>query len=323
MKILKKKIITVTNIIISILLVILLLYFVGIEDVIEEAVNIDLFYLFLSMLFLFFMDLAMSYRIKGLLEDMGEKLEFINILKTHFIGMLAADFTPARTGYFATAAAMKLKYRIPSEKAMVSIFGPQIFDFAVKVIAGTAGIFYIAVYLMGIEDGWIMFVGSAVMVAIITAMLLILFSKRFVQMFSFLEKIPFISKLYSIAVRMQNNSKTVIRKAGFIMKMIAFTWTFKALSWYFAAKAVGITLDLGFPEVIFYFFLQPLVTMLEFVPSTTIAGLGLSEGANVLVFSLFGIEPATALLFALLVRFKTTFVHLPAVPEALKIYPAR
>ena len=63
--------------------------------------------------------------------------------------------------------------------------------------------------------------------------------------------------------------------------------------------------------------------MLEFVPSTTIAGLGISEGASVLVFSLFGIEPATAMLFALLFRFKTTVIHLPVVPEALKIYPVR
>jgi len=319
----KKKLITAANIIISILLVALLLYFVGIEDVLEQIVNIDLSYLFLSILFLFFMDLAMSYRIKGLLEDMGEKLGFLDILKSHFIGMLAADFTPARAGYFATAAAMKIKYGIPSEKAMVSIFGPQMFDFAVKMMAGTAAVFYIAFYLVGTDDGWMLYIGSVVMVAIITAMLLILFSKRFVRMFSFLEKIPFVSKLYSMTLRMQDNSKTVIRKAPFIIKMIAFSWTFKALSWYFAAKAVGINLELGYYEVVFYFFLQPLITMIEFIPSTTIAGLGLSEGASVLVFSLFGIGPATAILFALVVRFKTTLIHLPVVPEALKIYPAR
>ncbi len=319
----KKKIIAVTNVIVSILIIAGLLYFVGIEDLLKEAVNINLFYLFLSILFLLLMDVAMSYRIKGLLEDMGEKLRLIDILKSHFIGMLAADFTPARAGYFATAAAMRIKYGIPSEKAMLSVFGPQIFDFAVKVVAGTAAVFYIVVYFLGVEDGWLLFAGSVVMGAIIATMLLMLFSKRFVKLFSFLERIPVASKLYSITVRMQDNSKTVIRKLPFIAKMIAFSWTFKSLSWYFAAKAVGINLDLGYYEILFYFFLQPLITMLEFIPSTTIAGLGLSEGASVLVFSFFGIGPVTAMLFALLVRFKTTFVHLPAVPEALKIYPIR
>ena len=75
-----------------------------------------------------------------------------------------------------------------------------------------------------------------------------------------------------------------------------------------------------FPEAVFYLFLQPLVTMLEFVPSPTIAGLGLSEGGSTLVFSFFGVGAAVAASFALLVRFKTTFVHLPAVPEAVRMH---
>jgi len=319
----KKKIITAANIIVSIALVGLLLYFVGFQHVLQGLSEINLFLLFLSIFFTFLVDLIMSYRIKILLEDMKEKMRFIDILKSHFVGMLAADFTPARTGYFATAAAMKYKYKVPSEKAMVSIFGPQIFDFAVKLIFGTIGIFYIAIYLINIEEWWILLIGAVAMTAIIGTMILVLFSRRFILLFSFFENIPFISRLYAMTVRMQQNAKTVISKAGMIMQLVGIGWVFKTLALYFAAKSVGITIDFGYPEILFYFFLQPLVTMLEFVPTTTIAGLGLSEGANVLLFSLFGADPAAAMLFALVARFKTTLLHLPAVPEALKIYPVR
>ncbi|MEM3075905.1 MAG: lysylphosphatidylglycerol synthase transmembrane domain-containing protein [Candidatus Bilamarchaeaceae archaeon] len=319
----KKQTFIIANIIISAVLVAALLYLVGVWKVLEQAARIDLFYLFLAILFLFLMDLVMAYRIEVLLKDMGENPSFVDILKCHFVGMLAADFTPARTGYFATAATMRLNYGIKSEKAMLSIFGPQIFDFATKLIGGTIAIFYIAFYVLRTENPWMLMLGAVVMVCFIAVMLLALFSKRFVSAFSFLEKVPFLSKLYGITTRMQQNSSTIVRKSGFIIFMIAFSWTFKALSWYAVAKAVGITLQIDFPELIFYFFLQPLVTMLEFVPSTTIAGLGLSEGANVFVLSIFGVEPATAMLFALVTRFKTTLLHLPAVPEALKIYSAK
>jgi len=319
----KKKILTAANIIVSIALVALLLYFVGFEDILEGISGINLFLLFLSIVFAFLVDLIMSYRIKVLLEDMKEKMKFIDILKSHFVGMLAADFTPARTGYFASAVAMKYNYKIPSEKAMVSIFGPQIFDFAVKLIFGTIGIFYIAVYLINIEEWWLLLIGIIAMTMIIGTMLLVLFSRRFVLLFSFLEKIPFVSRLYAMTVRMQQNAKTVISKAGVIMQLVGLGWILKTIAVYLVAKSVGITLDIGYPEILFYFFLQPLVTMLEFAPTTTIAGLGLSEGANILLFSLFGVEPAAAMLFALLARFKTTLLHLPAVPEALKIYQVR
>jgi uncharacterized membrane protein YbhN (UPF0104 family) len=59
--------------------------------------------------------------------------------------------------------------------------------------------------------------------------------------------------------------------------------------------------------------------MIDFMPTPTIAGLGLSEGGTTLIFSLFGVSAPTAAIFALIVRFKTTFVHLPAVPGAINI----
>ncbi|MBU0532678.1 flippase-like domain-containing protein [Candidatus Micrarchaeota archaeon] len=315
----RKQALLVINAVISIILVAIILHFVGIEDVADELGKIDLIYLLLSLCALFIMDLVMSYRIKILLEEAKARVRFLDILKSHFVGMLLADFTPSRAGYFATGAALRYNYNVDSAKALLSIFGPQIFDFAFKVIVGGLAILYIMMVFIGPDQGVVLIAGAIIISFVIILMLLTLFSKRFLNLFSFVGKLPILAQFYYVVVRMQKDSNVVVKKTPHIIVLILISWTFRALSWYFAAKSVGISLNLQFPEVFFYFFLQPLITMLEFVPSPTIAGLGLSEGGATLVFSLFGILPAKAALFALLVRFKSTVLHVVAIPEALKV----
>ncbi|MFH1685741.1 MAG: lysylphosphatidylglycerol synthase transmembrane domain-containing protein [Candidatus Micrarchaeota archaeon] len=314
-----KRILIVINAVVSLLLVALILHLVGFENVISELSKINLWFLFLSIASLFAMDLVMSYRIQILLREAGESIKFFNILKSHFVGILLADFSPSRTGYFATAAALKYNYNVPSDKALLSIFGPQIFDFVFKVVTGSIAILYILFVFIGPTDGWILILGAVVISLLIALMVLILFSKRFLLLFSFVESIPIISKLYKVVVRMQDSSHVIVKKTPHIIALILISWNFRALSWYFAAKTVGINLETDFPEFLAYYFLQPLITMLEFIPSPTIAGLGLSEGGATLVFALFGVLPAKAALFALIARFKSTLLHLIAVPEALKV----
>jgi uncharacterized protein (TIRG00374 family) len=315
----KKTGLLLVNAAISFIILALILHLVGIDEVVNALVSIDLGLLALSMVFLLFMDLIMTYRVKLLLDHSRNDLSFFDVFKAHIIGMLAADFTPARSGYLATAAVLRYKYHVPSEKAMVSILGPQIFDFALKVIAGTTAIIYMLYRFIGPEDGWIIILASFFMMIMLSIMILLLFSKRFLKLFSFTSSIPLISRIYALFERMQKNSYVILDKTPQLILLMLLSWTAKSLSWFAAAKSVGITVSTEFPEVIFYFFLQPLITMIEFMPTPTIAGLGLSEGGATLVFSLFGVSGATAAIFALIVRFKTTFVHLPAIPGALNI----
>jgi uncharacterized protein (TIRG00374 family) len=314
-----KKIIILINLVISLAIVAALLHLVGIEKVALEIQKADPLLIILSIAALFAMDLLMSYRIKILLDAMNQKIGFLQILRSHFVGMLLADFTPSRTGYFATAAALRYNYGVESDKALLSIFGPQIFDFAFKVIVGSAAIIYLLSAFISPHDGWILFFGAALISIAVLVMLLVLFSKRFLSLFAFSRRFPIVSKFYDVVMKMQDSSHIVVNKTPHIIALIFANWFFRSLSWYFAGKAVGITVETGFHELIFYMFLQPLLTMLEFAPSPTIAGMGLSESGATLVFSLFGVEPAKAATFGLLVRFKSTFLHLPAVPEALKV----
>lgn len=315
----RDKLLLIGNALISLAIVALILYLVDFGEVISILKDIDILLLLLSIIFLFLMDLVMALRIDILLKGMNVYVKYFDILKSHFVGMLAADFTPARTGYFLTAAGLRYNYNVPSEKAFLSIFGPQIFDFTLKLVAGTIAVFYIAYYYLQVDEWWLLLIGVFIMLAIIGTMLLVLFSSRFLKLFSFAGKIPVLSKFYGMIVKMQDHSHVVMKKTKEIILIIAVAWPLKAISWYFAAKSLGITVDTPFPEPIFYLFLQPLITMLEFIPSTTIAGLGLSEAAATIIFPLFGVSPAQAVTFALVVRFKTTLLHIVAVPEALKI----
>lgn len=315
----RKKFLILLNSLVSLSLVAAILYLVGLEDVLGELRNIELPFLALSLLSLLVMDMVTSYRISILLDGAGEKVGFLDILRSHFVGMLIADFTPSRTGYFATAAAMHYNHKVPSEKALLSIFGPQMFDFIFKIVTGSIAILYLVFVFIGPGDGLLLIGGVIAISMLVALMVLILFSRRFLKLFSFAERIPILSRLYSMTLRMQEKSHVVVEKTPHILALILVSWNFRALSWYFAAKAVGVTLETPFPEFLAYYFLQPLITMLEFVPSPTIAGLGLSEGGSTLVLSLFSVLPAKAALFALIARFEGTLLHLPAVPEALKV----
>jgi len=311
----------IANAVISIILIAMVVYFSGGIEVLREIKNLDLFYLFLSIVALFVMYLAMAYRMFHLLRALEVKVKYFDVLKSHFVGMLAADFTPARVGYFASSVNLHYNYKVPSEKAFLVALGPQVFDFITKVLGGSLGILLIVSKVAKIEDPTYLYSGVVVLTLMTTMMTLLMFSSRFLKFLKwlsfFLKHIPFgdiillpVSKLLNMVERMQSHAGVIIKEIWVIVAMIAIAWPAKALSWYFVAKSVGITIDSGMDEFLFYLLFQPMLTILEFMPTPTLAGMGLSEGGAVLVLGLYGIGSAKAAAFALVARFKTTLLSL-------------
>lgn len=303
---------------ISAVIILIVLQMIGLESILKELQNINYFYLALSVIFLFMMDFVMSYRIQMLLKASGVVVRFKDAFMAHMSGMLLSDFTPGRSGYFITAGALKYNHNVPSEKAMMAILGPQALDFIVKVVSGTAFMLYLTWYVLQIKEIWFIFLGAAMMLMMIAIMLLLLFSKKFLSLFSFAKSIPITNRIYGMFEKMQDHTHVVIKKLPTLCVLVLLSWTGKALSWFFVAKAIGMTLTLGFPEPLFYFLLQPTVTILEFIPSPTIAGLGISEGGGAVLLSLFGVSLAKAASFIFLARAKTTVTNLIALPETIK-----
>lgn len=306
------------NLLISIIIIAALLYYAGIEEFMKILSTINPGWLLLSILLLLGMYALMIVRMKILLDEMKAKISWIGLAKTHFTGMLLADITPARSGYLGAAVIMNKNYGVPYEKAMVAILGPQAYDFMFKIIVGGIALLYILDYAM-IEDGWIMFAGVGGLAVVLAVMLALLFSKRFLSLFSFLAKWPFFGKIYEIFHGAQEHSNVIIKKTPHLLALLLCTWTFKALSWFAVAKSVEMAVQWAYPEALFYFFFQPLVTMLEFIPTPTLAGMGFSETGGALILSLFGITAAQATAFLLVARFKTMLVNLIGVEEAIRL----
>ncbi len=308
----------IINLIISIVIIAALLYYAGIEDFLKILSTINLGWLLIAILLLLGMYACMVVRMKILLDEMKAKISWIGLAKTHFTGMLLADITPARSGYLGAAVVMNKNYGVPYEKAMVAILGPQAYDFMFKIIVGGIALLYLLNYAM-IKDGWIMFLGVFGLAVVLAVMVALLFSKRFLKLFSFSEKWPLFGSIYEIFKNTQQHSHVIIKKTPQLLLLLMCTWTLKALSWFAVAKSVEMTIQWAYPEPLFYFFLQPLVTILEFVPTPTLAGMGFSETGGVLVLSLFGIGAAQATAFMLVARFKTMLINLIGVEEAIRL----
>ena len=313
-----KKLSLVLEIVISLIFLAVLLHFAGASDVVKIIANVKLEWLLLSLLILLFVHVGMTYRIVLILNRLNSPISFITALKCHLAGMLASDFTPARSGYFTTAFALSRNHSVPAGKGMVSILGPQLFDFGLKAIAGGAALAYILYFR--VPDGPsspLAFTGIAVVSLMIVAGILLLFSKRFANFLGFISRLPFGDRVHSLIVRMQENSHAVKALFPQITLLLIFTWICKGLSWYALAVSIGVTADF-FNPFLFYLFLQPLVSMLEFMPTPTLAGMGLSEAGVAVVLSMFGVPLAVGVGYGILVRFSAMSLNAFGIAEIVR-----
>lgn len=278
-------------------------YFVDIGKVAAAIKDSNPLYLLAAIVCYCVMNAAMSYRIGMLLSDMKTKLEFRDILSSHFAGMLASDFTPARSGYFATAFALAA-HGATVAQGIAAILAPQIFDFLLKIVAGGAFFAYIA----GREvSGQSSMIASALALGALVFMLvfavLLVFSNGFLRIFKPLFGIvPFGGKVFAMLGSMQEHSAHVKKRWLEILALLAITWALKGLEWMFLARAVGINVNFEYGELAFFMLLQPLVTILQFVPFPTAAGSGLSEAGTIGILYVFGVSAPIAAAFAILTR---------------------
>lgn len=317
----------IIELVLSLALVAALFYFADVGKVLEVVKDIEIKWLLVAFAFYFAINLCMALRVWALLHDMGVGIPYRKTLMAHFSGMIASDFTPARSGYLTTAFVLARNGGIKLEKAMVSILGPQIFDFLLKVGAGAIAFWYFLTYVLsGSAEAstiYAVIFGIFAVGGLIAVMFLSLFSPRFLRMVSFVKRLPFGGKIYELFENIQKNSATIKRQLPLIVFLLLITWVLKALEWYALSRAVGIELaapfDTALYAIIFFAFLQPLVTVLQFAPLPTFAGAGFSEAAAVFVLSQFGVSLEAALVFALLTRGIMIVVDALGVSEAVKM----
>jgi len=311
----------IAELFLSLLLIAALFYFADMGKVAAVVKGLELKWLLVALSFYFAINVCMALRVWVLLKDMGKRLPYAKVLLAHFSGMIASDFTPARSGYFTTAFVLSRNNALALEKAMVSIVGPQIFDFLLKVTAGAIAFWYLLTYAFGgnLQESVMLSVafGIFAIAMMIAVMVLSLFSPRFLQLMGFVKRLPFGEKLHLLVANIQKNSHAIRRRLGLILALLLLTWLFKAAEWYAIAQAVGISPNVPFHALLFFAFLQPLVTILQFAPLPTFAGAGFSEAASVFVLVQFGVGVEAALVFSLLTRGVMIVVDSLGVKEAV------
>jgi len=313
----------IIQLLVSLAAVLVVLYLSDFTKVAEMMSRLNPVYLLIAVVFYLIINIMMGYRIKIVLKDLKEKLGLLDATEASFSGMLASDFTPGRTGYFATAFVITANSKIPLHKSMLSIFGPQLFDFSFKLITGAAALWYLMELLSSKTGGetrlFEMLLGIAIFVSMIAFMALLIFSKSFVRRLAFIRMFPYGEHVHSLLSKMQKNSKTMMKFAPYFTLLFLIGWTLKAFEWLFIAKSVGMQPNSNIPEILFFGFLHPLVTILQFIPTPTLAGMGLSEGGTAVILSLFGVPPYEAVAFALLARSMNIAVDLLGIKGAVKV----
>ncbi|MBI2079127.1 flippase-like domain-containing protein [Candidatus Micrarchaeota archaeon] len=304
------------NIVGSIIIFILIFYFLDIGKVLGVLSYANIPLIILALIAYVLINLIMSFRIKVVLEKLGIKLQIPEILKSNFAGMLASDFTPARSGYFFTAFSLSSRFNLPIDKTILSIFGPQLFDFTIK-ISSVAILTLLMVSVLGVADmdGFLIAVSILIMFSAILFFGLLLVYPPLLEKFAFIKKIAVGRKAFYLFHMMQKNSKSLLEIKWEIVGITITSWVVKGVEWFLLAKAVGISLFSNDLYMIgFMMILQGAITVLHFLPIPTLAGGGTSEAAFVGLLALFGIKPEVALAFGILTRLVMILIDASGIP---------
>ena len=302
------------NIVISLALFVAIFYLVGFDKVYSVLLTINPVFFLLAVLTYICMAVVMAYRIKVVLGAMKERLSIMEVIPPNFAGLLASDFTPARAGYFFSAFSISSRKNIALEKTIAAIFGPQLFDFMIK-IASAAILSAIIVSKVGSNN--ILLNIAIILIAFMGILFasLLVFWPPMLKLLSPFERLPLVPKVFSFLRNMHEHSASVFSVKWQIIAITSFTWMAKGLEWLFLAKAIGITItgDTLY-DLFFMMIFQAAITIIQFVPSPTIAGAGASEAAFAIILLPFGVPFEASVTFGFLTRLTMIVVDVFSLP---------
>lgn len=257
---------------------------------------------------------VMAYRIKFVLAGMKERLSLMQVAPSNLAGLLASDFTPARAGYFFTSFSLSSKFGISLEKTVTAIFGPQLFDFLIKVLSAIA----LTILIMSKVGIGGMVLNILVVCAALGAILfagLLVFHPPFLRHFSFAERLPVVPTLFSFLRRMHTHSGRILDLKWGVMGITMVTWLLKGVEWLCLSHALGISVTGSLPsDLVFMMVFQAAITIIQFIPTPTLAGAGASEAAFAAVLLPFGVPFESSVAFGFLTRLSMIVVDSFSLP---------
>jgi hypothetical protein len=263
--------------------------------------NVSYQFLFLSVLSYIILNLILAFRLKKVVEKTGCSVRYMESVQAHFGGMLLSDFTPGRSGYLTTPFFLRKIGSCELNQGMAGILVPQAIEFLIKIFGGALGLFFLFSSADKFKE--LLAISTIAMGTLLILSFLIIAG----SWFTFGSKIPLPGFIKKYLGKYTTHSVKTKESLNLILVVSIAGWIITALQWYL----VGLSLSIGL-SFHYYFFLQPLVTILMFVPLTP-AGLGIMEGGAVAALYLLGVEPSTAFFYSVLVRLSTVMGDMPGI----------
>lgn len=308
------------NFLITFLVIAAILYFLDFSRLVALFLQAKVEFVLLAFVVYLAVNALMAVRIWELMRGLEVRIPFLEVLRTQFGGMLASDITPARSGYFFTAFSLSAKHKVPLEKSMTVIFGPQLLEFFLKILAGAA-VMWMVLERVDVLGGNAAFAGLFVLavLAAIGFFGALMFSRGFLEKFSFAKRFSFGRKGFYFFLLMQKHSHILFEKIWFLLGIEAAGWLTKSLEWSLYFWALGLHLSGNFvSDYAFFILFHAFITFLHFIPLPTLAGAGTAEAASAAVLVAFGVPFEAGVAFTFLTRggmFLVDLLGLPAILE--------
>lgn len=308
------------EILVSVLLIAAILWLVDVNKIIAifSKASIPLF--LAATLVYFSASFIMSYRIKFVLRAMKEEIPYGKAFMGNAAGLLASDFTPARAGYFITPFILNLNAGTPVDKGMMAIVGPQIAEFFLKALGAAAAIFLLFYSFPALaQSSLLLWAGVAIMLLFCAVMYGALFVPAFVKQLRRLSFIPYVTFGCDFLQNLQEHRHKVMPIFLEIFAISVTVFLLKGFEWWLYGMALGVTFNVAVNPYLVFLVLQPLLSLFQFVPIPSVAGIGLSEGSAVASMALLGVSPELAVAYIFLTRIGTMLGNLVG---AFELVPA-
>jgi uncharacterized protein (TIRG00374 family) len=291
----------------------------GIDYLYTTLLTVKIEYLVLVFVMYFGINLLFTVRLRRVLAKDGVKTSFGKTLLAQYAGMLTSDVTPGRSGYILTPVYLR-DQNVPTSKGLSSILGIQTIEFLVKVAGGVGALIYLVKFAPTItwNDTFTLIAVLGIALMLVGAIVLALFtwSKRAISIFDRIANFRYLKRFTGgLMGKLEEYKESSNSTRSAIPEIIGLTlicWILKGFEWWF----LGLALGMDVPWIAF-FLIHPLVTALAFVPITP-AGAGVQEFGIIGIFSLLGVAPGTAIVFALLARGLLILQDLIGLPQIVK-----
>ncbi len=294
----------ILRVIIPVGLLIIIFLNIDLKALAEAFRKVDLKYFFLSILFANILQVIVGatrwyYMVR---KDIRQE-KTVKYISNYWSAMFYGYFVPSNVGmdvYRVSVAGKKLKNY---EQHIVTLIGEKIYTLVISILI--LFISYAVVYreIKGSEVSYSLDVIAAILIliSVVIIILFMLFRRRFSTMVNYLKnRFYHYARVISLKLSSKiplnftsfSNELPYIFKKEFISKTLLFTILLRvllAVGSYFLFLAFGIRLSfwvLLFANTAFF---------LLFILPISFGSLGVREGAYIVIFGLFGVNPETAL----------------------------